>query len=174
MKKSTALVIFIIYMVSIVLIGFFGMAVKAYDLQKYITSIEMDVEAEDKEMFKFEYLGIDLPRENDREYVASYNRIYKLTIYFDYALLDEEGQMYLPLTLIPKVTYDTGDVGAKGDTIKYSTNPEAEELIDAGNFTLDELGRLVIYKKKITFDIFVNPASVAKIGSGAMIQVSVR
>ena len=174
MKKSTALVIFVVYLVSIVLIGFFGMAVKAYDLQKYITSIEMSAEAENENMFKFEYQGIDLPRPNDPQYVASYNRIYKLTIYFEHALTDDAGNNYLPLTLIPKVTYDTNDVDSKGDSIKYSINPEAKDLEDMEYFSLDELGRLIVNKKKIVFDIYVNPNSISRIGSGAIIHVYVR
>ena len=36
MKKSTIIVILIVYLVSIVAIGFFGMAVKVYDEVKYV------------------------------------------------------------------------------------------------------------------------------------------
>lgn len=170
MKKSTALVILIIYLVSIVLIGFFGMAVKAYDLQKYIKSIEMSVEAENEAMFKFEYLGKDINEDG----TGSRNNEYRLIIYFNQALFDENEKAYLPLTLIPKVTYDTGDVNAKGDSIEYSTNKEAEELQEKNYFELDERGILTVYKKRITFDIYVNPASVGRIGSGAIIHVYVR
>ena len=170
MKKSTALVILIIYLLSIVLIGFFGMAVKAYDLQKYITSIEMSVEAEKEEMFKFEYMGKDIESDGS----GTHNNEYKLIIYFNQALTNENQELYIPLTLIPKVTYDTGDVNAKGDSIKYSTNKEANEYKEKGYFSLDELGRLIVYKKRISFDINVNPSSVGRIGSGAIIHVYVR
>lgn len=170
MKKSTALVILIIYLVSIVLIGFFGMAVKAYDIQKYIKTIEMSVEAESEDMYKFEYLGKDIQEDGS----GTHNNKYKLTIYFSQALMDEDEKLYLPLTLIPKITYDTGDVNAKGDSIKYTTNKEAEELIENEYIDLDERGILTIYKRKIGFDIYVNPSSVGRIGSGAIIQVYVR
>lgn len=170
MKKSTALVILIIYLVSIVLIGFFGMAVKAYDLQKYIKSIEMSVEAESEEMFKFEYLGKDINEDGS----GTYNNKYKLIINFKHALIDENEKAYLPLTLIPKVTYDTGDVNAKGDTIKYSTNKEAEELIDKDYLKLDERGILTVYKKRISFYVYINPNSIGRIGSGAIIEVHVK
>jgi len=170
MKKSTALVILIIYLVSIVLIGFFGMAVKAYDLQKYIKTIEMSVEAEKESMYKFESMGKDINEDGS----GTHNNVYKLIIYFSEALVDENQQQYLPLTLIPKVTYDTGDVNAKGDSIKYTTNKEAKEYIDNDYINLDERGILTVYKKRISFDIFVNPSSVGKIGSGAIIHVYVR
>ena len=94
MKKSTALVILIIYLVSIVLIGFFGMAVKAYDIQKYIKTIEMSVEAESEDMYKFEYLGKDIQEDGS----GTHNNKYKLTIYFSQALMDEDEKLYLPLT----------------------------------------------------------------------------
>ena len=164
MKKSTAIIIFRVYLASIVLIGFFGMSVKVYDIQKYVKEIEMSVEAEDSSMFKFEDLGKD----------SSKNNKYKLTIYFSQAILDTNEKECIPLNLIPKVTYKTGDVNAKGESIKYSLNPEGEELENSGYFSLDDLGRLMVYQKRISFDIYINPESVSGIGSGAVINVYVR
>ncbi len=169
MKKSTALVILIIYLVSIVLIGFFGMAVKAYDLQKYITSIEMSVEAEDEKMYFFEYTGKDIKEDE----TGTHNNMYDLIIYFKHALVDENQNKYIPLTLIPKVTYDTGDVNAKGDTIKYTTNKESELLKEDGVFELDGRGILKVYERGVSFRIYVDPLSIGRIGSGAIIYVTV-
>ena len=40
--------------------------------------------------------------------------------------------------------------------------------------SLDDLGRLMVYQKRISFDIYINPESVSGIGSGAVINVYVR
>ena len=66
MKKSTTLLIFIIYLASIVVIGFFGMKIKVYDEVKYVKSIEMSVEAENRKMYTFAGL-ITKVRGNKRE-----------------------------------------------------------------------------------------------------------
>lgn len=163
MKKSTIIIIFIIYLASIVLIGFFGMKVKVYDVQKYVQYIEMNVQAEKEEMFKLEYLGKD---------PTTHNNKYKLIIYFREAITVGDTTC-VPLNLIPKVVYDKGELDAKGESINYSTNPEAEELKELNYFSLDELGRLIVYERRISFDIFVNPNSISKIGSGAIINVFV-
>lgn len=171
MKKSTIIIIFIVYLASIILIGFFGMKVKAYDIKKYVKTIEMSVEAEDEKMFKFENLGID---------DTTKNNLYSLTIYFDKALTGEfevdgimENKKYLPLTLIPKVTYDTGDVAdAKGESIKYSiSNP----LITKNGYAeLSNYGVLTCYKRDVMFSVYISPASIGRIGSGAIIQVYIK
>ena len=166
MKKSTIIIIFIIYVASIILIGFFGMKVKAYDLQKYVESIEMSVEAEDEQMFKFESLGK----------TANKNNYYKLTVYFDKALTGDfeidgiiETRKYVPLTFIPKITYTSGELG-KGERIKYSIS--REEVTKKHEAELTEYGMLSCLKKT-SFIIYVNPESVSGIGTGAVIDVYV-
>lgn len=170
MKKSTAIIIFIVYLASIILIGFFGMKVKAYDLQKYVKTIEMSVEAEDKSMFNFIYVGKDETTKNNK---------YELNVFFDKALTDNfkvdgivETRKYVPLTLIPKVTYDTGELSdSKGESIKYSISNE--DLVENNYVELSEFGMLKCFKQNIRFTIYVSPASVSGIGTGAIITVFV-
>ena len=103
MKKSTILLIILIYLASIVVIGFFGMKIKIYDEIKYVKNIEMSVEAENENMFTFIDEGID---------EATGNRAYKLVINFDNYLIGSftrkngitEERKYIPLTLIPYLT----------------------------------------------------------------------
>lgn len=171
MKKSTTLLIFIIYLASIVVIGFFGMKIKIYDEIKYVKSIEMSVEAENKKMFFFEDIGIDQ---------VTGNKKYKLTVNFDEHLVASftrkngtvEDRKYVPLSLIPYVTYDTGDVAnSEEESIKYSisnTLLEDRELI-----SLSVRGQLLCFKNNIAFMIYVNPASKAGNGKGAVISVYV-
>ena len=171
MKKSTAIIIFIIYLVSIVMIGFFGMKVKVYDIKKFVKSIEMTVESEDEKMFKFEKLGIDKDTENN---------LYKLTVYFDKALIGEfevdgvtETKKYIPLTLIPKVTYDTGDVAdGRGESIKYSISNNL--IITEEYASLTEFGVLTCYKRDVMFTINIDPESIGRFGSGAIIEVEIK
>ena len=124
MKKSTILLIILIYLASIVVIGFFGMKIKVYDEIKYVKNIDMSVEAENENMFTFIDEGID---------AATGNRAYKLIINFDNYLIGSftrkngitEERKYIPLTLIPYVTYDTGDVAnSEEESIKYSISNE--------------------------------------------------
>ena len=118
MKKSTILIIFIIYLASIVMIGFFGMASKVYDEIKYVEEINVSVEAENKDMFTFTELD---------ELTAQGNKQYRLIINFEKALVGTfekdgilEERKYIPLTIISHVTYDTKDVAnAEEESIEY-------------------------------------------------------
>lgn len=162
MKKSTALIIFVVYIVSIVMIGFLGMAVKAYDIQKYIEDVQMSVEAENENMFKWEYLGKTKEENN-----------YKLIIYLKNATQTENGKPFIALTLIPRITYEDGELNAKGDGINYSVNPEAEEYRENGNFSLDKRGILKVNTKRLAFSICVKPKSING-SEGANIEVHVQ
>ena len=155
MKKSTILIIFIIYMASIVMIGFFGMASKVYDEIKYVTEIEMDAEAESEEMFTFKQL----------EDSAQGNKQYQLVVKFKNALtgsFEVDGvqmeRKYIPLTLIPHVTYDTGDVAnAEEESIVYRISDE--KLIEKNQVSLSNRGELFCFKKDTAFIIYVDPAT---------------
>ena len=147
------------------------MKIKVYDEIKYVKSIEMSVEAENKKMFFFEDIGIDQ---------VTGNKKYKLTVNFDEHLVASftrkngtvEDRKYVPLSLIPYVTYDTGDVAnSEEESIKYSisnTLLEDRELI-----SLSVRGQLLCFKNNIAFMIYVNPASKAGNGKGAIISVYV-
>lgn len=171
MKKTTVLLIFIIYVASIVVIGFFGMSVKVYDEIKYVKSIEMSVEAESSDMFELKYNGIDAETKNPE---------YTLRIYFTKSAttgtfknsegVDEEKQ-YLPLNLIPKVTYDTGDVAGNAENIKYTISNQ--KLIDNNSVILKDNGTLICFKSGFAFYIYVNPASKGGNGTGANLHVFV-
>ena len=118
MKKSTILLIFIIYLASIVVIGFFGMASKVYDEIKYVQTIDVEVEAEKKEAYLFKSNGTS----------KNGNKMFNLYVFFDEADVGTferengfiEERKFVALTLIPHVTYDTGDVAnAEEESIVY-------------------------------------------------------
>ena len=169
MKKSTVLIIFIIYLASIVMIGFFGMATKVYDEIKYVSAIEMDVEAENEEMFSFKQIAN----------TSQGNKQYQLIIKFDNALVGvfdrdgvQEERKYIPLTLIPHVTYDTGDVAnAEEESIVYRLSNS--ELQDKEHVSLSSRGELFCFKKDIGFSIYVEPASKSGNEVGVIINVYV-
>lgn len=163
MKKSTAILIVIIYVASIILVGFFGMSVKVYDEIKYVKKIEMSVEAESEETYNFEYFGIDTKTENPK---------YILTVNFeDFATRDEDDKLFILLNLIPKVTYDTGDIAGDTENIVYTLSSSGKNYVDKGYITLDDYGTLVCYKNMIGFQIYVNPAQKGGNGTGAIVQV---
>ncbi len=172
MKKTTILLIILIYLASIVVIGFLGMKIKVYDEVKYIKSIEMSVEAENPDCFSFISQGID---------ATTGNREYNLTIDFkkyQIAMFEKNGEeidrKYVALSLIPYVTYDTGDVAeTKEESIKYSfhSTVDYEEKQD---IELKSNGQLIVFKSGIAFEIHVNPATSGRNGTGAIINVFVK
>lgn len=164
MKKSTIIIILIVYLASIVVVGFFGMKVKVYDKVLYVKSIEMNVQAESKEMYQFVDLGID---------AQTQNKSYSLTIYFTQNhLVDGTGQEYLPVILMPQITYDSGDVAGETESIKYSItskyNPE-----EKGEASLSQKGELRCFKAGKAFTILVSPETSSLVGSSAIIKVFV-
>ncbi len=162
MKKSTVIIILIVYLASIVVIGFFGMKVKVYDKVKYVQSIEMSVQAEQEEMFEFISMGVDANTQNHR---------YKLTIYFSkYHLQDSQGNSYLPVILIPHITYDTGDVAGESESIVYKivSNTDYEGM---GKVSLSKRGELRCFDSPMVFNVFVSPEKSSLVGSSAMIEV---
>lgn len=162
MKKSTTLMIILIYLASIVVIGFFGMKIKVYQPTNYIKSIEMSVEAEDKKMFTFVSKGQD----------SDGNHKYDLILHFDYALSNEDGEKYLPLSLIPYVTYQTGDVNTKEGSIKYVLPDDTKNLVTQGIISLSDKGQFMCYKKTLQiFRIYVKPTEPSGSGTDAEIRV---
>ena len=171
MKKSTVLIIFIVYLVSIVAIAFFGMKSKVFDEIKYVQSIDMRVEAEDPEMFIFKEAG----------YSSSGNKQYELRIDFNKAMIgnfetDEgitEARRYVALNFIPHVTYDTGDVAdAKEEKIKYVLGSLGEEYQQKGYISLGERGELMCFREK-SFRLYVEPESKGSYKAMVIIDVFV-
>ena len=173
MKKSTVIMIFVIYVVSIVVIGFFGMKVKVYDEVKYIDKIEMSVEAEQQEMYELELMP-----EKDK---TTGNALYELTIYYtkynqEGEFLNEETQEnetknYLALIFIPKIYYDTGEEGSNAEGVNYKISNQ--KLIENKAVEMKENGTMICFKGKMSFFVNVNPISNGKSGSGAIIHVFV-
>ena len=171
MKKSTILIIFIVYLASIVTIGFFGMASKVYDETKYVQAIEMSVDAEDEKMFTFEYVG---ETQDDNK-----NKMYELYIDFDYAQVSEfevggiqMDRYFVALNLIPHVTYDTGDVAnAEEESIRYRLDDE--ELQEKQDIDLKKNGSLYCFKVDTAFRIYVEPAKQSSNEVAVIIDVYV-
>ncbi len=163
MKKSTIIIILIVYLASIVVIGFFGMKVKVYDKVLYVKTIEIEAQAEREEMFTL------TPAETNG--TSGENNSYTLMINFSqHHLIDGEGKAYLPIILMPHITYDTGDVAGENEKIVYDlvSNQDIEGL---GIATLSERGELRCYKAVYSFSIQVRPEKSGLVGAGADIRV---
>ena len=175
MKKSTILLIFIIYLASIVAVGFFGMASKVYDETKYVSLIEMSAQVENPEMMVWEDIT-ESPTSKEKEYF--------LTVNFDKAILYKEDKYFVPITLIPFVSYDTGDVAnSKEESIVYSSANAANTLKDSeGNISflkngeiiayLTKQGALSVYAADCGFVINVSPVKQGSAKVGATIFVT--
>lgn len=172
MKKSTIVIIIAIYLVSIVVISFLGIKVRVYDETKYVKEIQISVGAEDENRYSLENLGKD----------SLGNNQYSLTIYFKNA---KEGKFpmksdpsieitrkYLILSLIPHITYDTGDVAnAEEESIVFKIGNESYQ--EKEWITLSEKGFITAFRKDISTPIYVTPAKSGRVGAGATIYVSV-
>ena len=171
MKKSTTLIIFIIYLVSIVAIGFFGMASKVYDEVKYVQSIDMTVRTDDDEAYRFKENGT----------TAQGNKRYQLMLYFDKAIdikVDGENggtemRKALHLTFIPNITYDTGGTAnAEEESIEYSISNQS--YVEKEYVSINKRGELMCFKNNISFKIYVEPESKGSYSAGVVIDVYVR
>lgn len=171
MKKSTILIIFIIYLASIVVIGFFGMKIKVYDEIKYVKEINMQATAENEQMFNFVADGID---------ASTGNKKYILTVYFDYNIIRPiernngliVNRECVPITLIPHVTYDTGDVAnSEEESIKFSLSDATYEKREF--VSLSERGLLMCFERDLAFRIYIDPATKSGNGTGVIISVFV-
>ena len=171
MKKSTILIILIVYVASIVAIGFFGMASKVYNVNKYVESIEISIEAENDKMFKFYNEGL-----------LEGKKHYKIDVYYSEALTGEfenklgimEERKYIPLTIIPHVTYDTGDVAnTEEESIVYILSEENKALQEKEYIKLTERGELTCFRIDTAFRIYVEPASSSSNTVGVIIDVYV-
>ena len=168
MKKSTAILIIIIYVASIILVGFFGMSVKVYDEIKYVKKIEISIEAESESLYT-------LTKFDEVDSVTG-NPQYNLTIrYSSYGnkSVDEDDNQFVLLNIIPEITYDTGDLAGDAESIVYTLNNTGTKHVEKGNISLNEYGTLVCYKSSIAFQIYVNPAAKGGNGTGAIINVYV-
>ncbi len=165
MKKSVLITIFIIYVASIIVIGFFGIKLRVYDEVKYIKEITITAEAENEEAFSIKEIGKDETTGNNK---------YELKIDYTKSATDEStGEKYLVISLIPHVVYDSGDLAAgKGESIKYTTLNQ--NYIDKGFFSIDQFGIITIKRQSFfAFTVMVNPETQGGFGTGAIIKVIV-
>ncbi len=173
MRKSTVLVIFIVYFASIILIGFFGMSLSVSDEVKYVKDIQLEVKSVYAEAY-------DFVQEEDNELG---NKQYSLTVRFSYAEeveeeVDHDGfivietRKYVALNFLPEVTYDTGDVeNAVEEAIVYGiTN---DKITEKGVAEIDEKGVLYCYKKDSAFIIRINPKSNSFNNTAIIVRVFV-
>ncbi len=162
MKKSTVVLILIVYLASIVVVGFFGMKVKVYDEISYVKSIEVTVQAESAEMYEFEDTGIS---------TITQNHTYRLKLFFtDHHLVDGEGVDYLPIIFMPQVTYESGDIASEAEKIKYSIISSVDYEAQ-GKVSLSERGELKCFDNMIVFTVVVSPEKSNLVGSKAEIEV---
>ncbi len=163
MKKSTIIIILIVYLASIIVVGFFGMRVKVYDKVKYVQSIEVTAQAENKNMILWEANGLD----------DNLNHKYTLKILFtEHALIDQDGNKYLPVIFMPQVTYDSGDIAGETEKIKYEINSEFD-LEGSGQIVLSQRGELTCKAKTPAFEVIIRPVGTGLQGSQAIISVYV-
>lgn len=165
MKKSTLIVIVLIYLASIVAVGLFGMSVKVYDKVKYVSSITVSVESADETACSLEQVS----------YSATDGYQYKLTIDFSKAVTttDEDGnqQRHLDFSLIPKVSYESGEVSSNLEGIVYSLDEKGNKLQTDGTISTDGKGQIVCYGNKTYFQVTIRPQSSSSSGAKATIRI---
>ncbi len=167
MKKSIVITILLVYVASIVIVGFFGIAVKVYDEVKYVQSITMSVESTNSESYTWE--DISQP-----------NSIHKYYLEIDFSkaeegmVEDKNGNLidtkYLGFTFIPQITYMSGDVEAENKII-YSMDSDDKKKQEKGYFTLNEYGVFTVFYAPFTIIVYVNPQDVNRASINAPAQI---
>ena len=170
MKKSIVITILLVYVASIVIVGFFGIAVKVYDEVKYVQSITMSVESDNDEA----YTWTDTTKPDSKH-------TYKMIIDFSKAeegmVEDKDGNLintkYIGFTFIPQITYMSGDVEAENKII-YTLSDKDKNLQEKGYFTLNEYGVFTVFKAPFIINITIKPQDVnrASINAPATIAIS--
>ena len=167
MKKSVIITILLVYLASIVIVGFFGISVKVYEVVKYVQSITMSVESNNAEAYEWV---------EDTSYTEGHK--YTLTIHFGEATegpIDDgtgniETKLYIGLNLIPQVTYTSGDLGAE-EPIEYKLSDGGQSYADDGYFSLSQYGVLMIYKELFFASIYIEPQNYGSIKAGAVVDL---
>lgn len=165
MKKSIIITILLVYLASIIIVGFFGISVKVYDVVKYVQSIEMSVEGSDPETYEWS------EDENKKHH-------YELIVHFANAvegpIVDNEGnvenKLFIGLNLIPQVTYTSGDLGAE-EPIQYRLIDAGKQYVEDGYFSLSEYGTLMIFKEYFFTTIYIEPRNPGGINSTATVDL---
>jgi len=171
MKKSTILIIFIVYLVSIVAIGFFGTAVKVYDVILYVNKIEMSIRADDEKMYDFKEKGTNEQGNTMYELIVHFSKAVEVQYERDDGIT--EIRKCVHLTFMPKITYDSGDTAnAEEEGIVYRL--EHTELQEEGKIDLTERGELMCFKNKTAFRIYVEPETKGSYRAAIIIDVYVR
>ncbi len=170
MKKSTILIIFIVYLVSIVAIGFFGTAVKVYDIILYVNKIEMSIRADDEKMYSFKEKGVSPQGNTMYELIVNFNEAVEIQYEREDGIT--EIRKCVHLTFIPKITYDSGETAnAEEEGIVYRL--DQTELQEQEKIKLSNRGELLCFKK-CSFRIYVEPESKGSYRAGIIIDVYVR
>lgn len=169
MKKSVVITIFIIYIASIIAIGFFGIKLKVYDEVKYVKEIKVSVETTNEDAIKMVDVGKNSSTgNNEYKLYVDYTKFETRVVEKDGAMVEE---VYFSLSLIPQVTYDSGELASgKGEKIKYTTLNQ--NYVDKGFFTLDEYGFVTIYRQNVlSFSVMISPENRASFGSSAKVTI---
>lgn len=167
MKKSIIITILLVYLASIIIVGFFGISVKVYEVVKYVQSIEMSVESNNPNAYTWKDMSESTGKHK-----------YELEVHFSQATeapIDDgegniENKLYIGLNLIPQVTYTSGDLGAE-EPIQYRLSDGGKSFVEKGYFTLSEYGTLVIYKELFYTTIYIEPVNYGSINAGAIIEL---
>lgn len=171
MKKSTIITIFIIYLASIVAVGFFGFKVKVIGEVMYVKTINLDVRCEDESAYEF--------REMFEEEKTSDGKYNEYVMFIDFSKAqnvkvedggEEVNKKQLAFSIIPSVIYRTGDSpDAEEDTVVYSIIED--RVKDNGYAEIDEKGVLTVWEDKLSFTVKVSPKSTVLHGSEAIIEI---
>ena len=172
MRKSTIIVIFAIYILSILAISFFGMKVKIYNETKYVKAIEISVEAEDDSMFSLTSAGTNSNGDHIYYLVLKFNK----SIQGEFPMKENPEVMvtknFIRVSIIPHITYDSEDVAnAREESITYKLG--SNEYDENEWLTLDETGFLTAFKNNIYSPVYIRPVQSGRVGTNAIIYVSV-
>lgn len=166
MRKSTIVTILLIYLASIVAVGFLGTRVRIYDEIRLVSSISISVRAANEKSFK--YTGESVGQDESTGF-----KIYKMTAYYN--AYQENG--VLEFAFIPVFTFKDGKKEEMtGKAVSYQIEPSG--YVDSGWLSITNNGILSLNRGTMDIDLYIRPISTEKISaisdSGILIKLQVR
>ena len=169
MRKSVIITLFIIYIASIVIIGYFGTKVKSYDTNKYVKGLEISITATNADCYelikneKDGYVVID-----ETSGYEEYNLKLRYTKYKQNNRLD--------VAIVPIFLFADGEKEKRtGREVSYQIDGLSSKNQD--KITVDENGNLAILKSGLTCTLYIRPIGTGQIrvpsSTGIKVNVSI-
>ena len=168
MKKSTLIVILLIYFASIVIVGFFGIAVRVGEEIDYVQSIQVEIKT----------LNDDFVTIKGPTFDPIIGNKYTVIVDFKGASTVKnslgEDVKFFDISIIPTVTYISNKEVVNAEGIEFSLSEQGEKYVQDKKIEVDNRGQIIFYEKVNAFSVTIHPASSSGAGTSAVVTIAVK